>query len=146
MKAEAGFNLEFEEGVVIAGVNMPKLVLYKSKFQSAVYSAAREFLKGDLLEEEYVVAGPGTFDFLTMDVACVERKVGVEADGPGHYIVDLGTGVGGESYRRRVNGSTRLKDRLLRKCGWKVAHVAYWEWEEGREQEVMMRALKEAKA
>ena len=34
-----------------------------------------------------------------------------------------------------VLGSTRLKDRLLRRMGWRVVHVSYFEWDALRHDE-----------
>lgn len=59
-----------------------------------------------------------------------ERKVVVEVDGPCRYV--NGSLVSGEADWRskglRWNGATQLKDRLLRKKGWSVLHVPFYEW------------------
>ena len=47
------------------------------------------------------------------------RKVGVEVDGPWHFV---GTS-------RTPNGATLLKRRQLRAAGWALLPVPYWEWD-----------------
>ena len=131
---EEGWRLEFAEGVVIDGVNTPKLNIITSKFQDSVQRCLKrhfpEMQCGLGLTEELVVQTPGVeFDILTLDIAHVETKVGVEVDGPGHFIVDIGA-KNGDGQRKRPNGSTQLKDRLLTKLGWTVLHVEHWEWEQ----------------
>lgn len=87
------------------------------------------------------------FDVLSIDIADVENKVGIEVDGPGHFVSVLDTwspqekstgyikpSNGKTEYqfqwddRHQMNGSTALKDRLLKGLGWKVLHIPFWEW------------------
>jgi very-short-patch-repair endonuclease len=61
-------------------------------------------------------------EFLSIDIARLEDKTGVEVDGPAHFVNILDQG------RRQPNGPTALKDRLLKHLGWKIIHVPFWEW------------------
>ncbi|KAJ1453749.1 hypothetical protein M885DRAFT_523498 [Pelagophyceae sp. CCMP2097] len=49
-------------------------------------------------------------------------KCAVEFDGPWHYLTLL------DGSRQR-SGSSGFKDSLLRKLGWRVVHVPYYEWD-----------------
>ena len=48
-------------------------------------------------------------------------RVAVEADGPPHYLT---------SHPRFADGATAVRDALLRRDGWAVVAVPYWEWDE----------------
>ena len=50
-----------------------------------------------------------------------ERKA-IEVDGPSHYLMNA------EGRCVVENGATRFKSRLLRRLGWDVAHVPFFEW------------------
>ena len=64
-------------------------------------------------------AAPG---MLSIDMACTDRKIAIECDGPSHYLTVLdGSG------RSVENGSTKAKRRLLQRLGWKVVNL---NWEE----------------
>jgi hypothetical protein len=64
-------------------------------------------------------AAPG---MLSIDMACTDRKIAIEYDGPFHYLTVLdGSG------RSVENGSTKAKRRLLQRLGWKVVNL---NWEE----------------
>jgi len=67
------------------------------------------------------------FGFLSIDFANVEEKIAVEFDGPTHYIEDLSLGPGHNKRYLRENGSTAFKTRLLKKCGWKVVRIPYFD-------------------
>ena len=56
------------------------------------------------------------------------RRVAIEVDGPLHFLRGPGADVG-ERGRRHLNGSTRLKQRLLSLLGWDVLSVPYYEWD-----------------
>ena len=97
---------------------------------------------------EYGVRLVGTpVDVLSIDIADPVRKIGVEVDGPGHFIHVLDTWspqepalgfvqvVNGKveyqflwDDRMEVNGSTALKQRLMNKLGWNIKHLPFWEW------------------
>eukprot|EP00249_Psilotum_nudum_P016056 c25637_g1_i1 orf=28-2301(+) len=56
----------------------------------------------------------------SLDVALVERRLGIEIDGPTHFTRNTGDAL----------GHTTLKRRLLAKAGWTILSIAYQEWEE----------------
>mmetsp|Transcript_21470 Transcript_21470/g.48772 ORF Transcript_21470/g.48772 Transcript_21470/m.48772 type:complete len:769 (-) Transcript_21470:61-2367(-) len=101
--------------------------------------------------EEYIIGDSGGdvrdtpyLKYISIDLANEEEKVGVEVDGPAHFInVIDGDGdravpaADGPDSRifdwkggRQTNGPTALKHRLLTHLGWRVAHVPFWEWGE----------------
>jgi len=55
--------------------------------------------------------------FLSIDIACKNKKLAIEFDGPSHFLSD-GT----------HNGATQLKTRLLKKLGWSVIRIPFQEW------------------
>jgi hypothetical protein len=86
-------------------------------------------------------------DVLSIDIADPARKIGIEVDGPGHFIHVLDTWspqepalgyvkiVNGKleyqflwDSRMDMNGSTSLKKRLLEKLGWDIKRLPFWEW------------------
>ncbi|KAK3284985.1 hypothetical protein CYMTET_7389 [Cymbomonas tetramitiformis] len=69
-------------------------------------------------EEEYE-----TREGLLLDMAQPQRQVAVEYHGPVHYNQ---TSDGHASLC--VNGSTRMKQRLLAALGWKLIEIPYFEW------------------
>ena len=58
----------------------------------------------------------------SLDATVVWRgqRVGVEVDGPFHFLRDS----------RQPDGATTLKRRQLRRFGWRLLSVTYWEWSE----------------
>ena len=101
-------------------------------------------------------------EFLSIDIANIEGKIGIEVDGPAHFVTVLddesdesghvkshsGRNKGGgkvissagnddkimweflSNGRRRVNGPTAFKHRLLGHLGWRIIHIPFWEWRE----------------
>lgn len=93
-------------------------------------------------------------EFLSVDIANIEKKIGIEVDGPGHFVnvldaelssdvtsgsntstgnaIQLLSGKKGWQFKattqQRVNGPTALKYRLMNHLGWTIAHIPYWEW------------------
>ena len=63
-----------------------------------------------------------TEEGFSLDLAVAESKEAVEVDGPFHFVRDVSSG------EFVVNGATHFKRRLLRKLGWTVASVAFFEW------------------
>jgi hypothetical protein len=51
-------------------------------------------------------------------------QVVLEADGPSHYLHELGP----RPPKPLLNPSTRFKHRVLQKLGWKVLPIPYYEW------------------
>jgi hypothetical protein len=64
-----------------------------------------------------------TSDGLSLDMAQPLEKFAVEFDGPWHYLTNL------DGSRKR-SGSSTFKDEVLRKLGWTVVHVPFYEWDE----------------
>jgi len=55
---------------------------------------------------------------LLVDIALVDEKVVVEADGPFHYFRDSQT----------LHGNTQFRNRLLQQMGWKVHGIPYFQF------------------
>ena len=51
------------------------------------------------------------------------KQVAVEVDGPSHFL----------GHSQQPNGATLLKHRQLRKLGWRLESVPYWEWDRCKE-------------
>ena len=71
------------------------------------------------LEEEHLEPRTG----YSLDLALPSSRVGVEVDGPSHFLLPDGRGV------RKPNGPTLLKRRLLAAAGWRVISVPFFEWD-----------------
>lgn len=93
------------------------------------------------IKDEYGVQLPQTpQEFLSIDIANIEQKVGVEVDGPGHFVRLIDDahkssrettldGQFADKGENRVNGPTLLKHRLLTHLGWNIIHLPYWEFQ-----------------
>lgn len=78
-------------------------------------------------------------EFLSIDIANLEKRLGVEVDGPGHFVrlIDVAEASHLNDDRdqfadrgeNRVNGPTLLKHRLLSALGWNIIHIPYWEYQ-----------------
>eukprot|EP00980_Cylindrotheca_fusiformis_P003988 scaffold874_cov126-Cylindrotheca_fusiformis.AAC.21 len=102
------------------------------------------------LATEYGVSMPpdSSKEVLSVDMAQVETKIGIEFDGPGHFItkIDNGphamhrdpsmtpTGINSDYFfdwsddHQEPNGSTVVKSRILRRLGWNVVKIPFWDW------------------
>ena len=97
-------------------------------------------------------------EILSLDMANVPGRIGVEVDGPGHFIINIdhlhdlnddnykqaevytnGNGrteivFGWNSNSTRIvvkkNGPTALKSRLLKAMGWTIHNIPFWEWKD----------------
>jgi hypothetical protein len=86
-------------------------------------------------------------EILSLDIANVDSKIGIEVDGPGHFISniddhDIGSSAGHvsvingkmeyqfqwDSENQVINGPTALKLRILKELGWRVINIPFWEW------------------
>jgi hypothetical protein len=86
-------------------------------------------------------------EILSLDIANVDSKIGIEVDGPGHFISNVddnqvGSSAGGvsvingkmeyqfqwDSESQVINGPTALKLRILKELGWRVISIPFWEW------------------
>ncbi|MEL6341468.1 MAG: RAP domain-containing protein, partial [Myxococcota bacterium] len=78
-----------------------------------------------------------TVEGFSLDLADPDAKRAIEVDGPFHYLQDATTG------EYVVNGATRFKSRLLRRLGWDVMHVPFFEWDAlqgGEAQDTYLRS------
>ena len=131
------------------------MLLSTSKLQTSVskvfekigFSHVQEHVLGtDTLKEHGITLTSSPLNFLSIDIANIESRVGIEVDGPSHFINIL------DEYRedskgskmqdlksgrmwlfewdgdRQVNGPTGLKHRLLTHLGWRIIHIPFWEW------------------
>jgi len=115
----------------------------------------------DELESSHNIRlSPEKVEFLSIDIANLNDLVGIEVDGPGHFVnvLDCATDNDGEkeryfpsgkklsgkgakmewqlsNSRRLVNGPTALKHRLLCQLGWQIVHLPFWEWRNLSDQE-----------
>jgi hypothetical protein len=98
------------------------------------------------LAEDYGVNVPSTpMEILSIDIANLADKIAIEVDGPAHFVnsIDSVTDEGGytkfingkleyqfgwKGDRQEINGPTALKQRLLKKLGWKTVALPFWEW------------------
>jgi hypothetical protein len=87
-------------------------------------------------------------EILSLDIAQVDSQIGVEVDGPGHFITNIDEGSCAhkqQSYSNTLNGKveyqfkwsydyqepngpTALKTRMLKRLGWEVINLPFWEW------------------
>ena len=107
----------------------------------------------DLVDDFGIQIPPLPVDILSLDIANIDARIGVEVDGPGHYnsVIDpldnpdLLSTVGEwknsrhssgmveyhfhwNSEQQVVNGSTSLKQRLFDQLGWRIINIPFWEW------------------
>jgi len=133
------------------------MLLSTSKLQKSVSNVLEKIgfdhiqehvLGADDLQAYGITLSSTAVNFLSIDIADVESKIGVEVDGPSHFINILDEALGktnkGKGSRvrtksgkmwvfewdgeRQVNGPTALKDRLLAHLGWQIIHLPFWEW------------------
>jgi hypothetical protein len=71
---------------------------------------------------------------LSIDVACADRMIAIECDGPSHYLSVIG-----DPLRRVENGPTKAKRRLLQQLGWQVINL---NWEESAQNHLSHEWLK----
>eukprot|EP00571_Detonula_confervacea_P017812 CAMPEP_0172298486 /NCGR_PEP_ID=MMETSP1058-20130122/1119_1 /TAXON_ID=83371 /ORGANISM="Detonula confervacea, Strain CCMP 353" /LENGTH=1283 /DNA_ID=CAMNT_0013007761 /DNA_START=130 /DNA_END=3978 /DNA_ORIENTATION=- len=94
------------------------------------------------IKDEYGIQLPHSpKEFLSIDIANIEKQIGIEVDGPGHFvrlIDNPGKSTAKTNLKNqfddrgenRVNGPTILKHRLLTHLGWDIIHLPYWEYQE----------------
>lgn len=101
-------------------------------------------------------------EFLSIDIANVDKLLGIEVDGPGHFVrlIDksrspnqksssLDDGQFEDKGENRVNGPTLLKHRLLVALGWNIIHIPYWEYqylEDDKKEEYCLNVMDEHSA
>ena len=114
-------------------VHLMKEVGTESNLQRNVASSLDRI--GFAYEYEHV-----TDEGLSIDMANVESKIVIEVEGPSHFLKSSTNAAAADMMISppKYNGSTKFKERLLRKLGWKVVHVPYYEWDRfnlaGRDQ------------
>ena len=87
-------------------------------------------------------------EVLSLDIADVESQIGIEVDGPGHFVSNIDNHHGSsssaaktrflngkleysfcwDSEHEEINGPTALKVRILQQIGWRVINIPFWEW------------------
>ncbi|KAG7348153.1 FAST kinase-like protein, subdomain 1 [Nitzschia inconspicua] len=103
----------------------------------------------DLVREYGISMGAHPVNVLSMDIANVQSRIGIEIDGPGHWVSDISNDdaiLNHIGYYRpnkngileyvfqwstddqEINGSTALKFRMFQKMGWKVINIPFWDW------------------
>lgn len=127
------------------------LTLTVSKLQKTVSSVFDKIGFDNVLEhvidtneikDEYGIQLPNSpKEFLSIDIANSAKKIGIEVDGPGHFVrlidrpgkgsplVDLNRHFDDRG-DNRFNGPTILKHRLLTHLGWDIIHLPYWEFQD----------------
>ena len=147
------------------------LELHSSKVQTRIseaytrigFSHTEEYVitLEDLSKKHGIGVVPIPFELLSIDLADTRSQIGIEVDGPGHFVTNIdeenfsegrnilssvGRYVGKKfsDYRFRwndidqeINGSTSLKIRLMQNLRWRIVNLPFWEWYpvEGKEEE-----------
>jgi hypothetical protein len=68
---------------------------------------------------------------LSIDMACRDRMVAIEFDGPSHFLIEAQSG----KVSKVENGATKAKRLFLERLGWNVFNVRYADWDEARGEE-----------
>lgn len=103
----------------------------------------------DLAVDYGIQMTPYPTELLSIDFANADSKIGVEYDGPAHFITkidgkdrtsassvgnfDVKYGKLGYEFKwnacdQEINGSTALKKRLLKQLGWRIINIPFWDW------------------
>lgn len=109
---ELSLRSDIEEKISRAG----KTKRFNQKTSSSFQKEVARLLMSTGLDwvKEYVVDG------YTLDAVLVDKKVGLEIDGPSHFSRNSGVPL----------GHTVLKRRYLAAAGWNIVSVSHQEWEE----------------
>ena len=106
-----------------------------SKLQRSVWAAILGVRSGSTMEYVEPLTG------YSLDLALPSSRIAIEVDGPSHFLLPD---------KRKPNGSTLLKRRLLTAAGWRVINVPFYEWEgqktDGERHAYLERALAWAEA
>lgn len=134
-----------------------ELELKSSRIQLAVGSAfdrigfdhvQEHVISMDSLASKYGISvASNPKEILSVDIAQVDSKIGIEVDGPGHFITDISNGSpayekgypsmfnGKLEYQfkwsydhQELNGPTALKERILTELGWQMINIPFWSW------------------
>ena len=158
---------EIEDSTNGAGDNEFELRLSTSKIQRDVSNAFRRIgfshveehvINMESLSQEYGIQMASLpKDILSFDIANVDAKIGIEVDGPAHFLSLLedednnaipGSGprmVNGKvEYQfswsengQQINGATALKSKLMEGLGWRVINIPFWEWYSLKEDPIL---------
>jgi hypothetical protein len=138
-------------------LNTSKIQVQVSKaFDRIGFDHVDEFVctMEDMVQQYGINMASYEYELLSLDIANVESKIGIEVDGPGHYITKIDSGdddnysniLSNIGYHRmnsngvfeykfnwnyheqEPNGSTSLKSRMFKKLGWRVVNLPFWEW------------------
>jgi len=153
--------------------NAPMLQLTTSKLQQKISRTLHDIgfdhilehtITTHELESEYGISlNAENQELLSLDIANLNELVGIEVDGPGHFvnIID-GKGAEDVSYtgggamktgkdttgweftangQQQANGPTVLKHRLMNRLGWNIVHIPYFEWREEEDKEEYCKRL-----
>jgi hypothetical protein len=109
----------------------------------------------DLAVDYNINMGAYPVELLSLDLANVQSKIGIELDGPGHFVtvIDTPEASRDEGYvlsnvgyyqmskngmwrytfkwnwdTQEVNGATFLKSRVFAGLGWHLINIPFWSW------------------
>jgi hypothetical protein len=107
---QSSIECDVDQQIILDGISL---------FQKQVYHAANKVHPGWVMEYwddklQYPV-----------DMALPSKRIVIEADGPTHFTCNT----------RKPLGATDLKRRLLKKLGWNLIVVPYYEWNTHATQE-----------
>ena len=71
----------------------------------------------------------------SVDIRIKGRRVVIEVDGPSHFVRRL------NDPSLFMNGPTLFKDRLLRRMGWSVVHVPFFDWNKAQDKQAYLKGL-----
>ena len=71
---------------------------------------------------------------LPIDIACPDRMIAIECDGPSHYISSVH-----DAKKNRENGPTKAKRRMLQHLGWQVINLNWMDAHAHNESEAWVR-------
>lgn len=129
-----------------------------------------EYSMADLVEKYSINMGAHPINILSVDIANVDSQIGIELDGPGHWVSDISndaTLLSNTGYYRpskknvfeynflwssddqEINGSTALKFRMFQRMGWRIINIPFWDWtriygDETLEEEYARKVLEKA--
>lgn len=157
------------KGPLLDIVDAPVLELKPSRWQKTVSNVFQRL--GFEFEDEHIIRsndpigsnGVGltstSQEFLSIDLANTKTRVGIEIDGPSHFINvidgnsltynvnDNNSRRNNNKRRRKESGPYLFKDRLLTHLGWHIIHIPFWEWSaignDQKAQELYCRKLLE---
>ena len=105
-------------------INRVPISRRSSNFEAAVSKTLTGIGFSHTLQVSPFQFSPG---LLSIDMACSDRMIAIECDGPSHYVSRLGN-----AKKLVENGSTKAKRRMLQQLGWNVINL---NWEEARDHQ-----------